>query len=485
MLLLDVKHGDAMLVQGFVRCRWPTTENIRSGSVGTWARLFVRSAMLWSQLRPLSAGLRVTACPGQPLETLHCFVVDKTQERRLRLVLAAFLRTHEIGGAEAEAPQQQADLKGVYVHPGEQRIALNYETIRTGSGVRINYNLRLAQYLPQIVQNFVDLGMPIAYEAQVTPWSPPRELLRQALYDAAHLQDTPSAPADLVRDQTSLAQRLRTAAQPRGGYHVEECLASPLPQDLNALTDSLANILADTIYGRFGASPEPVVLNETDAAPFAHHVHTHLMNGTPEGNEPVAAAALKDEVDGLLSVQALKPDSAAAGDGGPPPAAEPLFATLTSSVPVGPAAAGGSAPGPGNGGPFLFVSYARADSDFVYPLIEKLAGLGVSTWIDRKITGGEDWAAELETRLIGCSGVLAVVTPSFVSSKYCVREVHFADALNRPIMPVFQQPVELKGAINFILHSIQRIMISCPDDYEAIIAAIRKHAPTTVDATKH
>lgn len=484
MLLLDVNHGDATLVQGFVRCRWPTSDHIRSGRVGAWARLFVRSAMLWSQLRPLSAAIRISAYPGRPLETVHSFVVAKTQEARLRLVLAAFLRTHEIGGGESEAPQRQGDLEGTYVHSGEQRIAIRDEAMRTGDGVTLHYNLRLYEHLPQIVQAFVDLNAPVAYEAQIAPWSPPRDLLRQALYDAAQLQETPSAPSDLVRDQMALAERLRRAAQQRTAYHVEECLSSPLQQDMNAFTDSLANVLSDTIYARLGAAPELAPLSEPAAMPFAYHVHSHLMNGTPASLQAVSAAAVKEEIDQLLSAQALGLD-AAGRNGGPPTGPEPLFTTLTGPGARPPAAGDGQPPSRGSEGPFLFISYARADSGLVYPLVEKLAGHGVSTWIDRKIVGGEDWVSELEARLIDCSGVLAVVSPSFVSSKYCVREIHFADALNRPIVPVFLHPVELKGGMNFILHSIQRIMLGGADDHEAIITAIRKRAPATLAGAKH
>jgi hypothetical protein len=168
-----------------------------------------------------------------------------------------------------------------------------------------------------------------------------------------------------------------------------------------------------------------------------------------------------------------------------PPEQEPLALTLGPMAP-GSAPASGTptpAPGPaGDGGPFLFVSYARADGERVYPLVDILCRHGASIWIDRSIRGGDDWIAELEGRLLRCSGLLAFVSPSFVASKYCGRELRFADALDKKIIPVFLQPVELSGGMNFILHAIQSVMLSGGDDYSKIVSAIRTHAPAACGA---
>src|SRR5258707_7201015 len=105
MLLLDIDHHGAQLVQGFVRCQWPASSNIRNEQAGAWIRLFVRSAMLWSQLRPMSSAIRISASPGQPLVTVHSFVTPKAQESRLRLMLAAFLRCAYTGGGQTAKAQ--------------------------------------------------------------------------------------------------------------------------------------------------------------------------------------------------------------------------------------------------------------------------------------------------------------------------------------------------------------------------------------------
>jgi hypothetical protein len=484
MLLLDVDTGDETLAQGFVRARWPAGDQIAAGQVTRWIRLFLRSTILWSQARPLSAALRLSAQPGRPLTTVHSFVVPKTQEERLRLVLAAFLRTNQMGGAETDVPQQEADLTGVFIHPDETRMGIRYERLRTAQDVSIHFNLRLAEQLPRIIETFVDLGVPVAYEAQVTPWSPPRELLRAVLYDTARLEQSRAAPLDLVRDQRVLAERLKRAAQQRPAYHVEECLATAAGAPVDALGESMANLLSGTLYGSFGAAPQLASLGEKEAEAFSYHVHSHLMHGPPHtfGAESAASAATKDDVDRLLSCRSLMPVGISAG-GVEPPGTEPLFTTLTGSTLAVTDSSPGEISGPKletNLGPYLFISYARNDGDIVYPLIEDLLKRGVSMWFDRRILGGDDWVAELEARLISCTGVVALISPSFELSKYCPREVHFADALNRPIIPVLLHPTpELARGLKFLLNRLQIIDFHRTQSIDGILASIKQHTPAT------
>jgi len=481
VLLLRVDTADGPLVQGFVRVRWPAGDRLIAGQVAAWARLFVRSALLWSQVRPLSAALRLSVRPGEPLSSVHSFVVPKSQEARLRLLLAAFLRTTGMSGAEADVPQSEADLPGRFVHPGDTRLSLQHEALSSGGGLRIHVNLRLADRLPRLMQTLADFGVPVAYELQVAPWSPPRELLRTVLYDVARLADAGGVPEELAADQKALADRLRRAAQQRPAYHVEECLATA-PELTEPLGETVGNLLAETLYGSLGAAPPLAPLAPPQAEAFAYHVHSHAMHGPPDapGPESVAAAAVKDEIDRLLSCRALIPDGGAIQPAG---GAEPLF-TVLSGPPPTPA---GGAPRPaqpaagGGGQPYLFISYARKDGELVYPLLDALGRSGVSMWIDRRLLGGEDWVAELEQHLIHCNGVLALISPSFVESKYCAREVHFADALDRPILPIsLAAGVDLQHGLRFLLNTTQIVDFHATNSIEAIIASIRRHAPASM-----
>jgi hypothetical protein len=134
MQILEIDCGGEELVQGFVRARWPQRADLLGGKAAGWIRMFLRSASLWAQAKPLSAAVRIAVEPGRPVTTVHSFVADKANEPRLRLLLAAFMRTDQMGAGETEAPQRGMELSGRFIHPGEPRIALARETLRAGKG---------------------------------------------------------------------------------------------------------------------------------------------------------------------------------------------------------------------------------------------------------------------------------------------------------------------------------------------------------------
>ena len=463
MLLLDIENAGEPLAQGFVRCRWPTSDRVRSGDLGAWAKLFLRSAQLWGQVQPLSVALRVEAAPGKAIVTVHSFVAPKAQEGRLRRLIAAFLRTDEMAGSEAEALQAEAELAGKFVHPGETRFGLDYEPLRTSGGVAIHYNLRLIDRLPRIIQTCTDLGLSVVYEAQATPRQPPRALVKRALVEASALADRSGVPPKLVRDQLELAERVKTA-----GFDIEECFSATAGVSADDLVHSLQAASLDTLYASLNAPPRLAALDEATSEAFSYHVHSYVMHGAPEEVRAgdISRAATRDELDRLLGCRALGLAAATGGEGGDPGG----FADLT-----GPSAP--PSPGGGGNGPFLFVSYARLDKEAVNGLVAELAAKGVSLWIDRNLIGGEEWLFELERQLNGCAAVLACVSPSFVASKYCSREVHYADALGRPIVPVILHPTKLERGLGLLMHQMQQIALHDGKSYDDVLSAIRRFAP--------
>jgi hypothetical protein len=45
--------------------------------------------------------------------------------------------------------------------------------------------------------------------------------------------------------------------------------------------------------------------------------------------------------------------------------------------------------------PYVFVCYAHADEDVVYPEINSLHGQGINIWYDEGVSPGEEWTEEL------------------------------------------------------------------------------------------
>ncbi len=476
MRILEIERGGDELVQGFVRAEWPGRTALAGGQAAAWIRMFLRSASLWWQAKPLSAGVRIAIEPGRPITTVHSFVTAKRDEPRLRLVLAAFMRTDAMGAGQTQGPQLGEDLAGRYVHPAETRLGLVGAPLRTANGLAVHHNVRLVDQLPRLLQTFADLALPFSYEMQAMPWTPPREPLRGFLHNLTRLADAPGIPPRLLQDQNRLGERIKAAT-----FHVEECLSTPSPEYAGAVAETIANLLGESFYATFDAIPAVAPLEADDARAFAYHVHPAVMAPRPPGAADLARAAPREEVDRCLSCLPLGFTPA----GTPPPDREPLALFL---APSGPGPAPGGAPLASaalqgdDGKPFLFVSYARADGQLVYPTTNELAKTGVSIWIDRRIVAGDDWVAELETRLVRCSGILAFVSGSFVGSKYCGREIRFGDALNKKIIPIFLESVELSAGLNFILHATQRVMLGGNSGLDEILSAIKTHTPMAYQA---
>ena len=100
----------------------------------------------------------------------------------------------------------------------------------------------------------------------------------------------------------------------------------------------------------------------------------------------------------------------------------------------------------------IFLSYRSTEVDFALKLAASLKNAGVNLWMDRlDIRPGEDWRKALEDALHNSAAMIAVLSPGYVSSKYCQRELARVDRYGRAIFPVLlgqlteeQLPLEIE-----------------------------------------
>jgi hypothetical protein len=98
-----------------------------------------------------------------------------------------------------------------------------------------------------------------------------------------------------------------------------------------------------------------------------------------------------------------------------------------------------------------FVSYSRADTDFVLRLCQDLRAAGASIWLDQlDIHPGEDWDEAIEHGLFECGRMLAVLSPKSVSSQNVLDEIAYALSKKKPIIPVLHQDCEVPYRLNRI-----------------------------------
>ena len=88
----------------------------------------------------------------------------------------------------------------------------------------------------------------------------------------------------------------------------------------------------------------------------------------------------------------------------------------------------------------LFISYRRAPSEaYALLLSEKLSPYGMNVFVDTlTVESAELFPARLEKGIADCDVFVALLAPSTLESEWVLREIQKADALGKPMIPVFQ-----------------------------------------------
>jgi|GEM_PF-1898248 len=107
--------------------------------------------------------------------------------------------------------------------------------------------------------------------------------------------------------------------------------------------------------------------------------------------------------------------------------------------------------------PYIFVSYAHADSARVYPLLTDLRERGVNIWYDEGIEPGSKWREELSSAIQNAEKVLFIASKKSVASANCEREIDYALSLNIPVRLAYIEKVLLPPALSFSLGSHQAV----------------------------
>lgn len=115
----------------------------------------------------------------------------------------------------------------------------------------------------------------------------------------------------------------------------------------------------------------------------------------------------------------------------------------------------------------IFISYARADEEFVLKLAKDLRAAGVDLWLDQfDISPGMTWDEAVEAALEACPNFMIVLSENAVDSRSVNDEVSFALEENKDIIPVLYKQCK----IPFRLRRIQRSDFT--GDYDTALAAL-------------
>ena len=106
----------------------------------------------------------------------------------------------------------------------------------------------------------------------------------------------------------------------------------------------------------------------------------------------------------------------------------------------------------------VFVSYRRKDVDFARVVVEALEEAGKEVWIDWEDIppGSVDFSDDIKRGLEGADALIAILSPDYLESPYCMMEVGYALELNKRVVPVIWKKIdgldipENIGSINWV-----------------------------------
>ncbi|XP_076441170.1 uncharacterized protein LOC143280419 [Babylonia areolata] len=144
----------------------------------------------------------------------------------------------------------------------------------------------------------------------------------------------------------------------------------------------------------------------------------------------------------------------------------------------------------------VFLSYQWEAQDQVRSVRDHLERHGFACWMDvGQMGGGDHLNAKIEEGLRNCKVVVACLTPRYVVSQLCTRELCLADLLCRPIVPVMLHPVPWPppGPLALLLsqlvyismkgvggHGGTGIHADIQDKYTEILQRVAVHATPTL-----
>jgi serine/threonine kinase PknH len=90
----------------------------------------------------------------------------------------------------------------------------------------------------------------------------------------------------------------------------------------------------------------------------------------------------------------------------------------------------------------VFVSYSSRDKDAVKSLTQDLQDADEQVWLDQRLAGGDAWWRAILEQIRGCDVFIFALSQNSIQSKPCQAELHYAQALGLPILPVQVGPVD-------------------------------------------
>ncbi|MBM3505504.1 MAG: toll/interleukin-1 receptor domain-containing protein [Alphaproteobacteria bacterium] len=310
---------------------------------------------------------------------------------------------------------------------------------------------RIAGDLEALIAEAAALGHGFAYQAHLVPFERSGEIEREARKNLVRLRAMKGAPAALRGHQEALI-----ASLPAAQWLIEEHLGAADEESARWLSAATAARFRER-HGAAGLDAAPLAFTRQDEEPaVAIALHRRLLFGEPLGVAEMVAEA--DDGRAFRTLLALKPPVTPVDRPAAPrvPPAAATEASATASPWMG-SVAETKPPAPSATGAYVFVSYKREDLARIAPFLRLAKESGATLWFDQGIVGASEWDEVLEEKIANCKLLVAFLSQAAIESKYCRREVKFADAVDKPILGITLENVNLVHGLRMLLQQYQML----------------------------
>jgi tetratricopeptide (TPR) repeat protein len=129
----------------------------------------------------------------------------------------------------------------------------------------------------------------------------------------------------------------------------------------------------------------------------------------------------------------------------------------------------------------IFISYSRKDAAFADRLEEALKARDFHPLIDRsEIYAFEDWWKRIQKLIVQADTIISILSPDYVSSDTCKKEVEFAASRNKRFAPIEYRPVDCKLIPN-ALRRLNFEFFSADEQFEQTMDRLAEALQTDID----
>ncbi len=118
--------------------------------------------------------------------------------------------------------------------------------------------------------------------------------------------------------------------------------------------------------------------------------------------------------------------------------------------------------------PYVFISYARLDSERVLAEIRRFNEAGFNVWYDEGIAPGGEWSDEIAAALLNCSVFVVFLTPTSAPRENVLNEIDFALNEQKPFLAIYLDETTLTPGLKLRISRKQAILkyLMTDEEYE-------------------